>query len=197
MAQAHTSVARKLILVLASSITLILAAAAFALSGFLTAKLEEKALQGLQDTNRMVTGMMAEYFAPIVDTEFTASLEDQLDEVEERKVDWHKVLQDFYPPFKKMLETAETAIEKVVIKDEPSDVVCDKCGAQMVYRVGRYGKFLACPNFPECRNTKPVLNYIDAKCPQCGGYMLEKGNKLVCADEQCGYVEAREKKDED
>ena len=114
---------------------------------------------------------------PVVDTEFTAGLEDQLDEVEEGTMDWHQVLHDFYPDFKEMLENAEQEIEKVEIKDEPSDVICDKCGAQMVYRVGRYGKFLACPNFPECRNTKPILNYIDTLCPQCGGRLLEKTSR--------------------
>lgn len=129
------------------------------------------------ELGRMVNKMMAEYFAPIVDTEFTASLEEQLDEVEERKIDWHKVLSDFYPPFEKMLEKAESDIEKVEIKDEPSDVICDKCGATMVYRVGRFGRFLACPNFPECRNTKPILTYIDASCPKCGGRLLEKTSR--------------------
>ena len=129
------------------------------------------------ELGRMVNSMMMQYFGPIVDTEFTAELEDQLDEVEEGQMDWHEVLREFYPPFEKMLESAETAIEKVEIKDEPSDVICDKCGAQMVYRMGRYGKFLACPNFPECRNTKPILNYIKAKCPQCGGRLLEKTSR--------------------
>ena len=129
------------------------------------------------ELGRMINTMMTEYFSPIVDTEFTADLEEKLDEVEEGKEDWHQVLREFYPPFEKMLENAEEAIEKVEIKDEPSDVVCDKCGAQMVYRVGRFGKFLACPNFPDCRNTKPILNYIEASCPQCGGRLLEKTSR--------------------
>ncbi len=129
------------------------------------------------ELGRMITAMMTEYFGPIMDTEFTAGLEDQLDEVEEGKENWHQVLRDFYPPFEKMLVSAEEQIEKVEIKDEPSDVICDKCGAQMVYRVGRFGRFLACPNFPDCRNTKPILNYIDAKCPQCGGRLLEKTSR--------------------
>ena len=129
------------------------------------------------ELGRMINSMMTEYFGPIVDTEFTAGLEERLDEVEEGKEDWHKVLRDFYPPFEKMLTHAEEEIEKVEIKDEPSDQVCDKCGAQMVYRVGRFGKFLACPNFPDCRNTKPILNYIDATCPQCGGRLLEKTSR--------------------
>jgi len=129
------------------------------------------------ELGRMINSMMTEYFGPIVDTEFTAELEDELDQVEEGKEDWHQVLRDFYPSFKAMLDKAEDAIEKVEIKDEPSDVICDKCGAQMVYRVGRFGKFLACPNFPDCRNTKPILNYIDARCPQCGGRLLEKNSR--------------------
>ena len=113
------------------------------------------------ELGRTINAMMMDYFGPIVDTEFTAELEEELDEVEEGTEDWHKVLREFYPPFEKMLNHAEEEIEKVEIKDEPSDVICDKCGAQMVYRVGRYGKFLACPNFPECRNTKPILTYIE------------------------------------
>jgi len=129
------------------------------------------------ELGRMINAMMIQYFGPIVDTEFTADLEDQLDEVEDGSKDWHQVLEDFYPNFEEMLDAAENAIEKVEIKDEPSDVVCDKCGAQMVYRVGRFGKFLACPNFPECRNTKPILNYIEANCPQCGGRLLEKTSR--------------------
>lgn len=129
------------------------------------------------ELGRTINSMMTEFFGPIVDTEFTASLEEELDEVEEGQVDWHQVLRDFYPPFEQMLGHAEDVIEKVEIKDEPSDVICDKCGAQMVYRVGRFGKFLACPNFPDCRNTKPILNYIDAKCPQCGGRLLEKTSR--------------------
>ncbi|MCR4886111.1 MAG: type I DNA topoisomerase [Clostridiales bacterium] len=129
------------------------------------------------ELGKMINSMMTEYFGPIVDTEFTAELEEELDAVEEGAEDWRKVLQEFYPPFEKMLENAEDAIEKVEIKDEPSDVICDKCGAQMVYRVGRYGKFLACPNFPDCRNTKPILTYIEAKCPKCGGRLLEKTSR--------------------
>lgn len=129
------------------------------------------------ELGKMINAMMTQYFGPIVDTEFTAELEDQLDEVEEGDMDWHTVLQEFYPPFETMLKSAENAIEKVEIKDEPSDVICDKCGAQMVYRMGRFGKFLACPRFPECRNTKPILNYIEAKCPKCGGRLLEKTSR--------------------
>ena len=129
------------------------------------------------ELGRMVNSVMTQYFAPIVDLEFTAQMEEKLDSIEAGKLEWKQMLREFYPPFEKMLEEAEKAIEKVELRDEPSDEICDKCGANMVYRVGRYGKFLACPNFPDCRNTKPVLNYIDAKCPKCGGRLLEKTSR--------------------
>ena len=129
------------------------------------------------ELGRMVTSMMEEYFADIVDTEFTAELEDKLDAVEEGKIAWKQILREFYPPFEKTLEVAEREIEKVEVKDEPSDVPCDKCGAMMVYKMGRFGRFLACPNFPDCRNTKPILNYIAAPCPKCGARLMEKTSK--------------------
>ena len=121
-----------------------------------------------------VNDLMTGYFGPIVDMEFTAGLEEQLDEVADGKKNWHDVLESFYPEFSEELKNAEAEIEKIEIRDEPSDVKCDLCGATMVYRVGRYGKFLACPRFPECKNTKPILNYVDAACPKCGGRVLEK-----------------------
>lgn len=129
------------------------------------------------ELGRMVTAMMEEYFSQIVDTEFTARMEDQLDEVEEGKLGWKDILRAFYPPFEKTLEQAEQQIEKVEVKDELSDVQCDKCGAMMVYKMGRFGRFLACPNFPDCRNTKPIITYIDALCPKCGGRLMEKTSK--------------------
>ena len=121
------------------------------------------------ELGRMVTSMMETYFEDIVDVEFTAELEDKLDKVEEGEMDWKQILRDFYPPFEQTLKLAEQQIEKVEVKDEPSDVPCDKCGAMMVYKMGRFGKFLACPNFPECRNTKAIQVEIDAPCPKCGG----------------------------
>ena len=129
------------------------------------------------ELGNIVTDIMKEYFAPIVDVDFTAGMENELDEVSEGEKDWKEVLRTFYPPFEKMLSEAEEKMEKIVIKDEVSDVVCDQCGAMMVYKQGRYGRFLACPRFPECRNTKPILTYIDAKCPKCGGRLLEKISK--------------------
>lgn len=129
------------------------------------------------ELGRMITSMMEEYFSNIVDTEFTAELEEQLDEVEEGKVSWKQILRDFYPGFAETLKVAEQQIEKVEVKDEPSDVPCDKCGAMMVYKMGRFGRFLACPNFPDCRNTKPIVNYIVAACPACGGRLMEKTSR--------------------
>ncbi len=129
------------------------------------------------ELGRMVTSMMEEYFDEIVDTEFTAELEDKLDAVEEGNCDWKQIIRDFYPDFKHALDVAEQEIEKVEIKDEPSDEPCDKCGAMMVYKMGRYGRFLACPNFPDCRNTKPILHYIEAPCPSCGARLMEKTSK--------------------
>ena len=125
----------------------------------------------------MVTEMMEKYFSRIVDTEFTAIMEEKLDEVEEGKTDWKQILREFYPDFVSTLSVAEKEIEKVEVKDDVSDVRCDKCGSMMVYKMGKYGRFLACPNFPECRNTMPILNYIDASCPLCGKRLLEKTSR--------------------
>ena len=104
-------------------------------------------------------------------------MEERLDEVEEGKLDWKQVLREFYPEFEKTLDVAEREIEKVEVKEDVSDVPCDKCGSMMVYKMGKFGKFLACPNFPECRNTMPILNYIDAPCPVCGKRLLEKTSR--------------------
>ena len=125
----------------------------------------------------MVTCLMQDYFSDIVDTEFTAEMENRLDGVEEGTQDWKQVLRDFYPEFEKELKLAESKIEKVEIQDQVSDVICDQCGALMVYKMGRYGRFLACPNFPNCRNTKPILTYLDVPCPKCGKKLLEKASR--------------------
>ncbi len=125
----------------------------------------------------LVTDMMAENFASIVDMQFTADMEEELDTVEEDGKDWHKVIEKFYGPFSEQLEKAEKNIEKVEVKDEVSDIQCDKCGAMMVYKMGRYGRFLACPNFPACRNTMPIVRTINAHCPKCGGAILVRNTK--------------------
>ena len=125
----------------------------------------------------MVTTMMEQYFSDIVDPEFTAHMEEELDQVEEGKENWKAVLRTFYPNFARTLSLAEQEIDKVQVQDEVSDVICDQCGARMVYKLGRYGRFLACPNFPACRNTKPILVYLDAPCPTCGKRLMEKVSK--------------------
>ena len=129
------------------------------------------------ELGRTVTDIMISYFDTIVDTDFTARMETELDSVEAGEKKWQTVLSEFYPDFKTKLERAETDIEKIVIVDEVSDIICDKCGANMVYKNGRYGRFLACPKFPECRNTLPILIHIGVKCPDCGGGLLEKTSK--------------------
>lgn len=129
------------------------------------------------ELGRMVTNMMREYFKEIVDIAFTSEMEEELDRVEEDALPWKEVVRTFYGPFSKTLEVAEASIEKVEIKDEVSDIPCDKCGAMMVYKMGRYGKFLACPRFPECRNTKPIIAYVDTPCPKCGARLMEKSSR--------------------
>ena len=129
------------------------------------------------ELGRMVNSLMENYFSDIVDLDFTAELETKLDDVEAGKEDWKDIIREFYPHFSQDLSVAEHEIDKVEIKDEVSDIPCDKCGAMMVYKMGRYGKFLACPNFPACRNARPIIAYIDAPCPKCGARLLEKTSR--------------------
>ena len=142
----------------------------------------------------VITDIMKKYFPDIVDIAFTAGMEEKLDEVEEGKLDWHKVVADFYGPFEETLKVAEASIEKVEMEDQVSDVKCDKCGAMMVYKMGRFGKFLACPNFPECRNTMAILKDIGVPCPECGAKILErisrKGRKFYGCERypECQFV---------
>ena len=183
----------------------------------------------MTELGEVVNNMMKEAFPSIVDVNFTANMESLLDMVEEGKVNWKTVVSNFYPDLDEAVQKAEKELEEVKIEDEVTDVICEQCGRNMVVKYGPHGKFLACPGFPDCRNTKPYLEKIgiacpkcgkevvirktkkgrkyygcennpecdfmswqkpsEKKCPNCGGYMLEKGNKLVCADEQCGYVE--------
>ena len=125
----------------------------------------------------VVTDIMTEYFPNIVGIAFTADMEKDLDEIEEGEIDWVKIVEDFYGPFEKTLKTADEKIGKVKIEDEKSDVICEKCGRTMVYKMGRFGKFLACPGFPECRNAKPIVKETGADCPKCGKKILEKKSK--------------------
>ncbi len=142
----------------------------------------------------VVTDMMKKHFPDIVDIQFTAGLEEKLDHIEEGDLDWQSVVSEFYGPFEETLEKAEQSIEKVEVVDEVSDIPCEKCGAMMVYKMGRFGKFLACPNFPECHHTMAILKYIDAVCPDCGGRILErisrKGRKFYGCEHypECQFV---------
>lgn len=182
----------------------------------------------VSELGEVVNNIMKEAFPEIVDERFTANMESLLDKVEEGTVDWKMIIRNFYPDLDAAVKAAEAELEKVKIEDEVTDVVCEQCGRHMVIKYGLHGRFLACPGFPECRNTKPYFEKIGVTCPkcgkdivlkktkkgrkyygcennpdcdfmswqkpsklpcpQCGGYMVEKGNKLVCADEQCGYV---------
>ena len=189
------------------------------------------------ELGEVVNQIMKESFPSIVDEHFTANMENLLDSVGEGTVNWKTVIENFYPDLEKAVEAAEKDLEKVKIEDEVTDVVCDVCGRNMVVKYGPHGKFLACPGFPECRNTKPYLEKIgvkcpkcgkeivlkktkkgrkyygcennpecdfmswsrpvEEKCPKCGGYMVVKGSKIVCADEQCGYVTEKKEKNQE
>lgn len=180
------------------------------------------------ELGEVVNNMMKEAFPSIVDVNFTATMEALLDGVEEGSVKWKTVVANFYPDLEEAVEKAEKELDEVEIADELSDEFCDVCGRQMVIKYGPHGRFLACPGFPECRNTKPYFEKIGVECPKCGkdivlkktkkgrkyygcignpecdfmvwqkpvadrcdrcgSIMLQKGNKLVCSDEQCGFI---------
>ena len=125
----------------------------------------------------IVNNIMCEYFKQIVDVDFTADMEKNLDDIEEGSVQWEKVVGEFFAPLKVALDKAEKEISKVVIEDEVSDVPCDKCGRMMVIKKGRYGKFLACPGYPECKNAKPIVEELDVPCPECGKKIVVKKSK--------------------
>lgn len=185
----------------------------------------------ITELGEVVNSIMLQAFPSIVDVNFTANMESLLDSVEEGLVNWKTVVRNFYPDLDEAVKNAEKELEQVKIEDEVTDVVCEMCGRNMVIKYGPHGRFLACPGFPDCRNTKPYLEKIGVacpkcgkdivlrktkkgrkyygcednpecdfmswqkpsakKCPNCGNIMLEKGNKLVCADETCGYVEKK------
>ncbi|WP_300562416.1 type I DNA topoisomerase [Companilactobacillus sp.] len=126
----------------------------------------------------IVDNLIQDYFPDIVNVDFTANLEDELDNIEEGKENWVKVVDRYYKPFEKELKSAEDKIEKVQIKDEPAGIDCDICGAPMVIKLGRYGKFYACSRFPDCRNTKPIVKEIGVVCPKCKkGQVIERKSK--------------------
>jgi len=129
------------------------------------------------ELGRIVTDIMKKHFTDIVDVEFTAQLEKKLDDVEEGEKNWVDLLKEFYSQFLDAYKEAESKIAQVEIPDEVSDVICEKCGRNMVIKSGKFGKFLACPGFPECRNTKPIVEEAGVNCPKCGGKVLIKKTK--------------------
>lgn len=138
----------------------------------------------------VVNDIMETAFPQIVDIKFTANVEKQLDDVEEGKTPWKQVIRDFYPGLKESIDNARTKLEKIQVKDEETDVICEKCGRHMVIKMGKYGKFLACPGFPECRNTKPLVIKSGAKCPVCGKDLIVKKTKKGKTYYACsGYPE--------
>ncbi len=129
------------------------------------------------ELGEIVNDIMKSYFADIVDINFTATMEDKLDEVEEGKGEWKQIIREFYPPFHKEVLDATEKLEKITIQDEVTDIICEKCGRNMVIKYGRYGKFLACPGFPDCHNAKPFYENANVNCPECGGKVLIKKTK--------------------
>ena len=187
----------------------------------------------MTEIGEVVNNIMVQSFPSIVDVYFTANMESLLDAVAEGKIEWKTIIENFYPDIEEAVSQAEKELESVKIEDEVTDIICDECGRNMVIKYGPHGKFLACPGFPSCRNTKPYLEKVgvacpvcgkdvvyrktkkgrryygcednpncefmswqkpsEKKCPKCGKYMVEKGNKHCCSDEQCGFLENIEK----
>lgn len=150
------------------------------------------------ELGKIVNSVMEQYFNEIVDLEFTADMEMKLDYIEEGKEGWREVVDVFFKPLKEKLELAEKEMAKITIEDKISDVPCDKCGRMMVIKQGRFGEFLACPGYPDCKNTKPIVEKIEAPCPKCGGDILlkrsKKGNKFYgCSNyPECDFVSWQE-----
>ncbi len=125
----------------------------------------------------LVTGLMEEYFREIVDVNFTAGMEDRLDDVEMQQVEWKTVIRDFYGPFEKELKLADEAIEKVTLEEQPTGELCELCGKPMVLKMGRFGEFAACSGYPACKNTKPIVKSTGVKCPSCGKDIVARKSK--------------------
>ena len=147
------------------------------------------------ELGKIVNKLLIENFGNVVNVEFTANIEKQFDEIAEGKANWKDIIAEFYGPFEENVERVEKELEHVELVDEVSNVPCDKCGRMMVYKYGRYGKFLACPGFPDCRNAKPIIETIDVPCPVCGGAVQIKKTKrgrkfFVCENNpgSCEYI---------
>ena len=147
------------------------------------------------ELGKVVNKLLTENFSDIVNVKFTANIEEQFDSIAEGKENWKKVIREFYGPFENEVEKVEKELEHVKLEDEVSDVPCDKCGRLMVIKYGKYGKFLACPGYPECKNAKPLVETIDVPCPKCGGKIQVRKSKkkrkfYICENnpEKCDYI---------
>ncbi len=147
------------------------------------------------ELGKIVNKLLTENFSDIVNVEFTAKIENEFDEIAEGKEQWKQMIREFYEPFEKEIEKVEKELEHVELVDEVSDVQCEKCGRMMVYKFGRYGKFLACPGYPECKNTKPIIETIDVPCPKCEGVVQVRKTKrkrkyYICENnpDSCDYI---------
>ena len=147
------------------------------------------------ELGKIVNNLLVENFSDVINVKFTANVESRFDKIAEGDEKWKDVIREFYGPFEEEVEKVEKNLEHVKLADEESDVVCELCGRKMVYKYGRYGKFLACPGYPECKNVKPILNYIDVPCPVCGSRVIEKKSKrgrkfYVCekSPDNCNYI---------
>ena len=147
------------------------------------------------ELGKVVNKLLTENFGDIINVEFTAKIENEFDDIAEGKEPWKQMIREFYGPFEKEIEKVEKELEHVELVDEVSDIPCEKCGRMMVYKYGRYGKFLACPGYPECKNTKPIIETIDVPCPKCGGKVQvrktkRRRNYYICENnpDSCDYI---------
>ena len=147
------------------------------------------------ELGKIVNKLLTENFQDVINVQFTAKIEDEFDEIAEGKEQWKKMIREFYGPFEKEIEKVEKELEHVELVDEVSDIPCEKCGRMMVYKYGRYGKFLACPGYPECKNAKPIVETIDVPCPKCGGKVQvrktkRRRNYYICENnpKSCDYI---------
>ncbi len=157
------------------------------------------------ELGKVVNKLLTENFSDVINVEFTAKIENEFDEIAEGKENWKDMISEFYGPFQKEVERVEKELEHVELEEEVSDVPCEKCGRMMVIKYGRYGKFLACPGYPECKNAKPYIETIDEPCPKCGGKVQIRKTKkrrtyYICENnpEKCDYISwTKPKKEED
>ena len=147
------------------------------------------------ELGKVVNKLLTENFTDIINVEFTAGIENEFDEIADGKEEWKQMIRQFYGPFEKELEKVEKELEHVELVEEVSDIPCEKCGRMMVYKYGRYGKFLACPGYPDCKNAKPIVETIDVPCPKCGSTVQVRKTKrkkkyYICENnpKSCDYI---------